>query len=331
MSMVDSHEKQCGDTGEVTTEDRSSAIAVLVFPVLMIVGAIIAYQTPETFVGFKPYLNPMLMFIMFAMGLTITPPDLKEVARRPWPIALGVVCQFIVMPLSAVAISSILGFDQSLTIGLILLGSVPGGTASNVLAYLSNVLAYLAKGDVALSVAMTSVSTLVSPFATPLIMLLLAGESAEVNASGMMVSLLKTVLIPVGFGLILRFFAQRFVNTVLPVLPWLSIVVIGIVMMTVVAGAHAKLALVGIVVVLGVAIQNLIGFIAGYWSARAVRQPEASCRTTSIEVATQNSGLAASMATQFFTPEAALPGAVATIYANISGAIYAAIVRRKAL
>lgn len=108
MSMVDSHEKQCGDTGEVTTEDRSSAIAVLVFPVLMIVGAIIAYQTPETFVGFKPYLNPMLMFIMFAMGLTITPPDLKEVARRPWPIALGVVCQFIVMPLSAVAISSIL-------------------------------------------------------------------------------------------------------------------------------------------------------------------------------------------------------------------------------
>ncbi|MBG9246509.1 bile acid:sodium symporter family protein [Corynebacterium diphtheriae bv. mitis] len=324
MSMVDSHEKQCGDTGEVTTEDRSSAIAVLVFPVLMIVGAIIAYQTPETFVGFKPYLNPMLMFIMFAMGLTITPPDLKEVARRPWPIVLGVVCQFIVMPLSAVAISSILGFDQSLTIGLILLGSVPGGTASNVLAY-------LAKGDVALSVAMTSVSTLVSPFATPLIMLLLAGESAEVNASGMMASLLKTVLIPVGFGLILRFFAQRFVDAVLPVLPRLSIVVIGIVMMTVVAGAHAKLATVGIVVVLGVAIQNFIGFIAGYWSARAVRQPEASCRTTSIEVATQNSGLAASMATQFFTPEAALPGAVATIYANISGAIYAAIVRRKAL
>ncbi|MFA1461415.1 bile acid:sodium symporter family protein [Corynebacterium diphtheriae] len=323
MSMVDSHEKQCGDTGEVTTEDRSSAIAVLVFPVLMIVGAIIAYQTPETFVGFKPYLNPMLMFIMFAMGLTITPPDLKEVARRPWPIALGVVCQFIVMPLSAVAISSILGFDQSLTIGLILLGSVPGGTASNVLAY-------LAKGDVALSVAMTSVSTLVSPFATPLIMLLLAGESAEVNASGMMVSLLKTVLIPVGFGLILRFFAQRFVDTVLPVLPWLSIVVIGIVMM-IVAGAHAKLALVGIVVALGVAIQNLIGFIAGYWSARTVRQSEASCRTTSIEVATQNSGLAASMATQFFTPEAALPGAVATICANISGAIYEAIVRRKAL
>ncbi|AEX46434.1 bile acid:sodium symporter family protein [Corynebacterium diphtheriae] len=185
MSVVDSHEKQCGDTGEVTTEDRSSAIAVLVFPVFMIVGAIIAYQTPETFVGFKPYLNPMLMFIMLAMGLTITLPDLKELARRPWSIALGVVCQFIVMPLSAVAISSILGFDQSLTIGLLLLGSLLGGTASNVLAY-------LAKGDVALSVAMTSVSTLVSPFATPLIMLLLAEESAEVNASGMMASLLKT-------------------------------------------------------------------------------------------------------------------------------------------
>lgn len=138
---------------------------------------------------------------------------------------------------------------------------------------------------------MTSVSTLVSLFATPLIMLLLAGE--------MMVSLLKTVLIPVGFGLILRFFAQRFVDAVLPVLPWLSIVVIGIVTMTVVAGAHAKLVTVGIVVVLGIAIQNLIGFIAGYWSARAVRQPEASCRTASIEVVIQNSGLAAPMATQF--------------------------------
>ncbi|GAA1473925.1 bile acid:sodium symporter family protein [Corynebacterium felinum] len=322
MSMVDNHTAVAKPSGEVhTTEDRSAALAVLAFPVVILGGAVLAWLSPDSFTPLKPYIMPGLMLIMFSMGLTITLPDLRTVASRPIPIVLGVVCQFVVMPLSAVLVAKMLGLSTELTIGLILLGSVPGGTASNVIAY-------LAKGDVALSVAMTSVSTLVSPIVTPMIMLLLAGQSTAVDATGMIWALFKTVLIPVVAGLVIRIMASRAVDKVLPMLPWLSIVIIGVVLATVVAGAAAKLATVGLVVVVGVGIQNFIGFIAGYWSARLSKQREAACRTTAIEVATQNSALASGMATQFFTPEAALPGAIATILANITGAIYAAIVRR---
>ena len=243
-------------------------------------------------------------------------------AKRPLPIFLGVVCQFAIMPTSAVLVAKLLGLSDATTVGLILLGSVPGGTASNVMAY-------LAKGDVALSVAMTSVSTLVSPIMTPLLMLWLAGETAEVDGAGMMWSLVQTVFIPVGLGLLLRVIASKAVDKVLPALPWVAIAGIGGVVMAVVSKSQDKLVTVGLVVFAGVVIQNLIGFLFGYYSAKLARQREAAARTTAIEVATQNSGLASALALQFFTPEAALPGVVAAVWANVTGAIFAAIVRRK--
>lgn len=322
MSMLDSHEHVDNERGGAAAEERSAKVAVICFPLVILVGAVIAYLSPETFVGFKPLVNPMLMLIMFSMGLTITLPDLGEVARRPLPIIAGVACQFIVMPVSALLISRALGFNEAITFGLILLGSVPGGTASNVIAY-------LAKGDVALSVAMTSVSTLVSPLATPALMVLLTGRSAELNAAGMTISLLKVVLVPVLAGLALRWLAGKVVDRILPALPWISIAVIGFVMVIVVSGARDKLAVVGLVVVAGVALQNVIGFVFGYVSAKLLKEDEPACRTTSIEVATQNSGLAAAMSAQFYSPEAALPGAIAAMYANVSGAIFAAIMRHR--
>ncbi|PRQ12041.1 sodium-dependent transporter [Corynebacterium sp. 13CS0277] len=320
MSLLDT--PSVHDAQDATKEDMSAKLAVAVFPLVVLLGAAFAYVNPTPMLGFKPHLTNLLMVIMFCMGLTLTLPDIGTVVRRPWPIFLGVACQYIVMPASAILVSKMLGLSTELTIGLLLLGSVPGGTASNVIAY-------LAKGDVALSVAMTSVSTLLSPLLTPVIMLWLADAETQVDASGMMLSLVKTVLVPVIGGLVLRLVANRLVTALLPVLPWLSILVIGIVLMTVVAVNSERLATVGLIVVLGVAIQNLVGFIFGYFSPKLIRQREAACRTTAIEVATQNSALASAMATQFFTPEAAIPGAVATVYANVSGAVYAAIVRRR--
>ena len=162
----------------------------------------------------------MIAIIMLCMGLTLTLPDFALVIKRPLPIFIGVLAQFVIMPLGAVAVAKLLGLNPMLTIGLLMLGSVPGGTTSNVVSY-------LARGDVALSVTMTSVSTILSPLVTPVIMLLLAGEETPVDGKSMAWSLVQTVLLPVIGGLVIRVIFDRIVHTLLPILPWLSIVAIG--------------------------------------------------------------------------------------------------------
>lgn len=157
---------------------------------------------------------------MFGMGLTLTIPDFQEIARRPLPILIRVVAQFVIMPLAAIAVAKLLGLNPALAVGLLMLGSVPGGTSSNVITF-------LAKGDVALSVAMTSVSTLVSPIVTPMLMLVLAGTETEVDASAMVMSSAQTVLLPVIGGLVLRYLLDRWINLIAPALPWISILGIG--------------------------------------------------------------------------------------------------------
>ncbi|MCQ9677478.1 bile acid:sodium symporter family protein [Corynebacterium sp. BF-R-2] len=307
-----------------TEGEAGEKLAVYAFPLVIVACAAVAFMSPSTFEPVGQYTKQLLMVIMFSMGLTLTFPDLALVAKRPLPIFLGVLCQFAIMPTSALLVAKILGLSDAATVGLILLGSVPGGTASNVMAY-------LAKGDVALSVAMTSVSTLVSPIMTPLLMLWLAGETADVDGAGMMWSLVQTVLIPVGLGLLLRVIASTVVDKILPVLPWVAIAGIGAVVMAVVSQSQDKLVTVGLIVFVGVAIQNAIGFLCGYYLAKLARERESAARTTAIEVATQNSGLASALALQFFTPEAALPGVVAAVWANVTGAIFSAIVRRTPL
>nr|WP_276622101.1 MULTISPECIES: bile acid:sodium symporter family protein [unclassified Corynebacterium] len=305
-------------------EGRSEKFAVFIFPLVIVLCAVVAFLAPDTFTPLSNYTNQLLMVIMFSMGLTLTLPDMALVAKRPIPIALAVVCQYIVMPVSALLISKAFGFNEAVTVGLILLGSVPSGTASNVMTY-------LAKGDVALSVAMTSVSTLVSPLMTPFLMLTLAGQTTAVDGAGMVWSLVQTVLVPVILGLVLRSVATKAVDFVLPVLPWVAIFGVGAVVMAVVSKSQEALMIVGFVVFIGVAIQNFVGYVCGYYLAKITRQREAVARTAAIEIATQNSGLASALALQFFTPEAALPGVVAAVWANITGAIYAAISRRRPL
>ncbi|WP_051067251.1 bile acid:sodium symporter family protein [Corynebacterium ciconiae] len=309
------------DAQAVAAEERSAAIAVWAFPAFILAGAVLSFLFPEPVQPIAAYITPALTFIMFCMGLTLTIPDVKEVARRPWPIGIGVVAQFVIMPLVAVAVARVLGLNPALAVGLLMLGSVPGGTASNVVAY-------LAKGDVALSVAMTSVSTLLSPLVTPIIMLTLANADTPVDGSGIAWMLAQTVLLPVIGGLLIRVFFNKWVDRVLPVLPWLSILGIGVVVFPSVAKASEKLVDVGLIVFVAVVLHNALGYILGYLSARVMNMPQAACRTTAIEVATQSAGLASGMSAKFFSPEAAIPGAIAAVWHNVAGALFAFAVRK---
>ena len=302
-------------------EDRSAAIAVAAFPAFILAGSILAFFVPGPFLPLTSYITYFLMIIMFGMGLTLTIPDFKEVVKRPVPIAIGVVAQFVIMPLAAVGVAKLFGLHPALAVGLLMLGSVPGGTSSNVIAY-------LAKGDVALSVAMTSVSTLLSPIVTPIIMLLLAGADVQVDGAGMAWSLAQTVLIPVVGGVVLRYLLDSWMQHISPVLPWISIVGIGGVVFPTVAKNREALVEVGLLVFVAVLVHNVVGYVLGYYTAKVTGQPESYRRTVAIEVGTQSAGLSSGMAGKFFSPEAALPGAVAAVLHNITGAVYAWAVRR---
>ena len=302
--------------------DRSAAIAVTAFPAFILLGTIVAWFFPEPFQPLSAYITQFLMIIMFGMGLTLTIPDFQEIARRPWPIFIGVVAQFVIMPLAAILVAKLLGLNPMLAVGLLMLGSVPGGTSSNVITF-------LAKGDVALSVAMTSVSTLLSPIVTPMLMLLLAGAETSVNASGMALTLVKTVLAPVIGGLVLRYLLDKWIGLIAPVLPWISIMGIGGVVFPTVANNAERLATVGALVFVAVLLHNIFGYVLGYLTGRLLKMPESYNRTMAVEIGTQSAGLSSGMSAKFFSAEAALPGAVAAVLHNITGAVYSAIVRRR--
>lgn len=303
-------------------EERSARIAVTLFPLLILAGGLVAVLTPGSFTGLGPLVNPLLGVIMFGMGLTLTPVDVALVGKRPVPVVIGVVAQFLIMPLLGWGVSMALGLPPVLAAGVILVGCCPGGTASNVVSY-------LARGDVALSVAMTSVSTVLAPLLTPLLTLWLAGQYLPVDAGAIGLSILQIVLIPVIVGLAVRYFLPRLVERLLPALPWISVGAITVVVTVVVAGSAGIIFSAGLMVFAAVILHNGLGYALGYGAARLFNLPTAVRRTTAIEVGMQNSGLAAGLARTYLTPEAALPGAIFSVWHNVSGAAMAAYWRRR--
>lgn len=304
-------------------EERSARIAVTAFPLLVILGAVIAYLAPGPIApAFGPWVPTMLGIIMFAMGLTLTPPDFVLVVKRPLPVLLGVVAQYVIMPLLGWAIAAVLGLPPELAVGVILVGCAPGGTSSNVVTY-------LAKGDVALSVTMTSISTLLAPILTPLVALALAGQRMDVSGTAMAWSIVQMVLIPVVAGLVLRLVLPTFVRAILPALPWVSVAGITGVVMAVVAGSADKIAAAAGIIMVAVVLHNGLGYALGYGLARAFKQRETACRATAVEVGMQNSGLATTLAATFVSPVAALPGAIFSVWHNLSGALLAAFFRSR--
>lgn len=279
------------------------------------------FLAPETAKTLLPQVNLFLGIIMFGMGLTLTLPDFALVAKRPLPVLLGVVAQYAIMPLLGLAVALLLRLPPELAAGVILVGSAPGGTSSNVISY-------LARADTALSVAMTSVSTLLAPLLTPLLTLWLAGQYMAVDGAAMAASIVTIVLLPVLGGLVVRLLLHRLVDRLLPALPWVSVVFIALVVAAVVGNSAATVLSAGALVLAAVVLHNGLGYALGYGVARALRVPVRSARTVSIEVGMQNSGLAAGLAAQYISPAAALPGAVFSLWHNLSGAVLALLFRR---
>lgn len=308
----------------LAAEARIARIAVTVFPLLVVAAGVAGYLAPGAFKPMAPSVPYLLGIIMFCMGLTLTPPDFAAVAKRPWAVLLGIVAHYVIMPGAGWLIAVALNLGPELAVGLILVGCAPSGTASNVMAF-------LAKGDVALSVAVASVSTLIAPIVTPLLVLFLAGSYLQIDAGGMVMDILKTVLLPVIAGLLARLLLRRAVDKVLPALPWASAVVISLIVAIVLAGSADKIVAAGGVVFLAVVLHNGFGLGLGYLAGKLGRLDARARRALAFEVGMQNSGLAATLATAYFSPLAALPSAVFSLWHNVSGAIVAAWLARRPL
>lgn len=303
-----------------TKEDRSARFAVTVFPVIIIAAFLLGFLFPSQTAPLANFTNVALGIIMFAMGITLTIPDFALVVKRPLPVLLGVVAQYVIMPAIAVALVVLFQLPAELAVGVILVGCAPGGTSSNVITYLS-------KGDVALSVTMTSVSTLLAPIFTPLLTLWLAGTLLPVEASAMAMSIVQMVLIPIVAGLLVRWLLQTWIDKILPALPWVSVLGISYVVVAVVSGSADQIVEAGMLVLAVVILHNALGYFLGYFASRIFKYPERVARTTSVEVGMQNSGLAATLAAAHFSPVAALPAAVFSVWHNISGGLLAVFYR----
>ncbi|WEM45508.1 bile acid:sodium symporter family protein (plasmid) [Photobacterium sp. DA100] len=286
------------------------------FPVWAVLFAVLAYISPSLFVGLKTQIVPLLTIIMLAMGISLSPKDFVNVAQHKKAVGIGVILQFLIMPLTALLISLLLGFSIELTVGMILVGSVAGGTSSNVMAF-------LAKGNVALSISMTAISTLLGVIVTPLLVELLVGQTVDVPVSAMLMSLVKIVLLPVSIGLVINTFAQKAVEKIHSLLPLVSMVAIVLIIAIVVALNANNLSQIGSVVALAVILHNGIGLIAGYYSCRLLGFEESTCRTIAFEVGLQNSGLATALAMKFFSPASAIAGTIFSVWHNISGSLLA--------
>lgn len=293
------------------------------FPLIVLAAAAIALVTPGTFAAWAPAVPWLLAVIMLGMGMTLTLDDFKNIARRPLALLLGVAAQFTIMPLTGYLLAVLLGLPPELAIGMILVGAAPGGTASNVMVY-------LAKGDTALSVAMTTTSTLLAPLLTPLLVLWLGGSFLPVSGGSLFISIVQVVLVPVVVGALLRFFLPRIVDAILPALPLVSVLGITAVVVTVVGGSADTLLSVGLLLIVAVILHNCAGLTFGYIIAKLCRQPVAGRRAISIEVGMQNSGLAATLATAHFSPAAALPAAMFSVWHNVSGSLLAGYWSRRA-
>ena len=291
---------------------------------LVLLSALAALVFPDTLGRLKPRLiNPLLGVIMFGMGLTLKAEDFKVVFSRSRDVLIGCLAQFTVMPLLAFALTRIFRLEEALAIGVILVGCCPGGTASNVITY-------LAKGDLALSVGMTAVSTLLAPVLTPLLVWLLAGATVDVDVIGMLLSILWVVILPVALGLLVKRFWPRTMERASAYLPALSSLAICVIVLIVIAANAHKLLSGGLVILLVVVLHNLCGLGAGYLIGSLLRLTPAKRRAISIEVGMQNSGLASSLATLHFAayPLATIPGALFSVWHNISGALVARVYSR---
>ncbi|MFC6797081.1 bile acid:sodium symporter family protein [Haladaptatus sp. DYSN1] len=307
---------------------RVSDLASRYFVVWVLLFSAIALLEPGlfTWIAERGLISPGLGLIMLGMGLTLRPADFRRLAAEPRDVAIGAVAQWIVMPLAAYGLTIALQLPTELAIGVILVGAAPGGTASNVMAYLG-------KGDVALSVAITTVTTLAAPIVMPAWVVFLAGETLNVTFMDLFVSIVQIVFIPVVVGFWVRFLLDEYAPAAaevgLDVFPLVSVATIVAIVAAVVGLNVENILTAGAAVLVAVVAHNAIGLSAGYGVGRLSGMAEDRVRTTTFEVGLQNSGLAVALATAFFSPTAALVPALFSVWHNVTGPALASYFSRE--
>ncbi len=290
---------------------------------IVVVAAVVAYMVPGIFAWVQGDVQAMVLgFIMLTMGMTLRPVDFKLLAAQPMDILIGACAQYSIMPLVAWLLVESFDVPRGIAAGLILVGCCPGGVSSNIMSF-------LCKGDVAYSVGMTTVSTLLAPFVTPLLVLWLAGESIEVDAVGMFRSILFVTILPVGLGAFCNgcFGRKAAYAEVCRVMPGLSVLGLACIVGGVTAAKGASFFTAGAFIFLTIFLHNSLGYVLGYVAGRVTRMPRPKRRTLSIEVGMQNAGLATVLATRHFSgmPEAAVAAAICCVWHSVTGTLLAGI------
>jgi BASS family bile acid:Na+ symporter len=296
--------------------EKLAKIITQYFPLWVIVFAAAAFFQPDPFKPLGIYIPYLLGIIMLGMGLTMSLHDFKLVLTRPKDVLFGILLRYLIMPAVAFGVAKILNLPPALAAGLILVGACPSGTASNVMTF-------IAKGDTALSVTVSSFNTILAPVLTPFIFLYLAGAMIPVQAGALLIDILKIVLLPVFAGIILRMLASPVVDTFSKAIPAVSVVAIIMIIAAVVALNAAKLVTVAGIAFLAVILHNAIGLFLGYGASKGVGMSESKARAISFEIGMENSGLAVALAMAHLDPMAAIPGAIFSVWHNFSGSLLA--------
>lgn len=288
----------------------------------VMLGAVLAFFQPALIKPLGKYIPYLLGVIMLGMGLTMTAADFKLVLSRPKDVCYGVLLRYVIMPGVAWGVTKILALDPALAAGVLLVGCCPSGTASNVMTF-------IAKGDTALSITVSSMNTLLSPLLTPFLFLLLSGAMIPVDAAALLLDIIKIVVVPILVGMMIRFWANRWVEKLQPVIPAISVLAIVVTVSAVVALNAAKIAGVAAIALLAVGLHNVFGLLLGYWSALSLGMGESKARAISFEIGMENSGLAVALALVHLDPLAAVPGAIFSVWHNFSGSLLASYWVRK--
>jgi len=285
--------------------------------------AIIAFIVPSLFSWVKGNTQTLILgLIMLSMGMSLTKNDFKILIERPIDLLIGCLTQYTVMPLLAFGVSRLLNLSPEITLGLILVGCCPGGVSSNIMSY-------LCKGDVAFSVGMTTCSTLISPILTPILVLMLANKSIEVNAASMFISILQITIIPIILGFTINYYFSKYTlfTEVKTVMPGLSVIGLALIVGGVIAAVGDQFFTSGLIIFLAIFIHNTTGYLVGYGVGLLANMSQAKKRTISIEVGMQNAGLATNLASAHFAayPLAAVAAAVSCVWHSISGTLLAGV------
>ncbi|WP_419880939.1 bile acid:sodium symporter family protein [Peribacillus sp. B-H-3] len=303
------------------TIEKIGNFAGKTFTLWVLLAAILAYLFPGHFKGIGTYVVPLLGLVMFGMGLSLSAEDFKEVFKRPKEVALGVAGHFLIMPLLAFALSAGLNLPSEVAVGVILVGCCPSGTSSNVMVF-------LARGNVALAVSIASVSTLLAPIITPLLILLFASKWVDISIGSLFLSIVQVVIIPLALGFIIKKFFAKGAKGGQKAMPLVSVISIVLIVSAVVAGSQEQIAKTGWLIFAVVVLHNTLGFVLGFFFSRLCGMDLAKQKAVAMEVGMQNSGLGVAIASANFSPLAAVPSAIFSVWHNISGSVLALIFSR---